>query len=164
MPGIRIEGDIQNLISTIRDLGDMDFLVVSQVLGEANRTSTVERFKDEEDPQGKKWKKSIRATEEGGQTLTNKSDLKNSIKSKASEEGFVVGTNKIYAGTHQKGGTFTIRAKNAPYLRFKYKGKWISKKQVTVDMPKREFLGISKEDMQEIKATLVDFVRGNIND
>jgi phage virion morphogenesis protein len=164
MPGIRLDGDIQSLISTIRNLGDMDMLSVNEVLGEALRTSTKERFKDEEDPQGKKWKKSIRAKEDGGQTLTNNSDLKNSIKSKANEEGFVVGTNKIYAGTLQEGGEFSIRAKNKPFLKFKYKGKWISKKEVQINMPKREFVGISKDDMAEIKATLEERVRGNIDD
>ena len=133
-------------------------------MSEALKSSTKERFKNEEDPQGRKWEKSIRASEEGGQTLTETSDLKNSIRRRATGKGFVIGTNKKYAGTHQNGGRFTIRAKNKPCLRFKIGGRWISKKEVTIEMPKREFLGISEKDMDEIRGTLEDFVRENIHD
>ncbi|SKC68296.1 phage virion morphogenesis protein [Maledivibacter halophilus] len=164
MPGIKLEGNIDGLINTIKNLEDFDYQGLNTILGEALLSSTKQRFKDEKDPKGKRWQPSIRAKEEGGQTLTDESELKNSIKSKATPEGFAVGTNKIYAGTHQLGGKFTIRAKNKKGLRFKINGKWITKKEVNVNMPKREFLGISKEDMAEIKATLEEKVRDHIDD
>jgi len=162
MPGIRMEvedKEFEKFKKTIRNLEGFDREGLNQVLGEAMRSSTRQRFKDEEDPKGKKWKKSIRAAEEGGQTLTKSTDLKGSINFKASNEGFVVGTNKVYAGTHQKGGKFTIRAKNKTYLKFYYKDKWRYQKEVDIDMPKREFLGISKEDMEEIKATMEEAIQ-----
>lgn len=43
-------------------------------------------------------------------------------------------------------------------LRFQYNGKWVSKKQVRVKIPARPFLGLSDEDMQEMKATVEDFI------
>ena len=41
---------------------------------------------------------------------------------------------------------------------FRIDGKWIRKRQVTVKVkiPARPFLGLSEDDMQEIKATLED--------
>ena len=167
MAGIRLDGDIESIIATINDIGNLDLKSVNRVLSEALKSSnviSVYLFHAMEDPQGRKWEKSIRASEEGGQTLTETSDLKNSIRRRATGKGFVIGTNKKYAGTHQNGGRFTIRAKNKPCLRFKIGGRWISKKEVTIEMPKREFLGISEKDMDEIRGTLEDFVRENIHD
>ena len=40
-------------------------------VGEALVSGTLQRFADEEDPQGQKWPKSGRAANEGGQTLTD---------------------------------------------------------------------------------------------
>mgnify|MGYP000010694619 CR=1 FL=1 len=52
----------------------------------------------------------------------------------------------------------TIRAKRAKNLRFQVGGQWISKKKVKVNIPARPFLGLSDEDMQEIKATTEEFI------
>ena len=51
-----------------------------------------------------------------------------------------------------------IRARRKKVLRFQYNGKWVSKKQVCVKIPARPFLGLSDEDMQEMKATVEDFI------
>ena len=75
------------------------------------------------------------------------------INARATEEGAEVGTNLVYAATHQFGASGrVIRAKNKPYLAFEYHGRTIRKKQVTVNIPARPFLGISDEDRQEIKS------------
>ena len=42
--------------------------------------------------------------------------------------------------------------------RFQVGGQWVSKKQVKVNIPARPFLGLSDEDMQEIKATTEEFI------
>ncbi|MFR1008017.1 MAG: phage virion morphogenesis protein [Ruminococcus sp.] len=89
----------------------------------------------------------------GGLTLTMTGQLKSSINARATEEGAEVGTNLVYAATHQFGASGrVIRAKNKPYLAFEYHGRTIRKKQVTVNIPARPFLGISDEDRQEIKS------------
>ena len=145
---------------------EVDLRGVSLALAESLRTSTRERFKDTKDPEGKVWEKSIRATREGGTTLTNTAGLKNSIKSEADGTGFAIGTNKIYARTHQfgeKGRKITIKAKTSKGLVFNIGGQWIRKQQVTVKIkiPARPFLGISEDDMHEIRGTLEDVLAGD---
>ena len=77
----------------------------------------------------------------------------------ADASGFAVGTNVKHAATHQFGDKGrTIRAKRAKNLRFQVGGQWISKKKVKVNIPARPFLGLSDEDMQEIKATTEEFI------
>ena len=37
-------------------------------------------------------------------------------------------------------------------------GHWVTKKQVRIKIPARPYLGLSEDDMQEIKATIEDFI------
>ncbi|WP_347499145.1 phage virion morphogenesis protein [Ruminiclostridium papyrosolvens] len=104
----------------------------------------------------------MRAEQEGGVTLVVSAGLKNSIKSKSDASGFTVGTNKIYAATQQLGAKnrrITIRAKTSKGLVFQMEGRWIRKKQVNVrvNIPARPFLGLSDEDIEEIRGTLEDY-------
>ena len=64
----------------------------------------------------------------------------------------------IYAATHQYGDTRIIRARKKKMLRFQVNGQWISKKQVRVTIPARPFLGLSDEDMEDIKETLEEYL------
>ena len=166
MYSIRLDGDVRRLMSRLHHLEEVDLRGVSLALAESLRTSTRERFKETKDPEEKVWEKSIRATREGGTTLTNTAGLKNSIKSEADGTGFAIGTNKIYARTHQfgeAGRKITIRAKTSKGLVFKIGDKWIRKKEVTVTVkiPARPFLGISEDDMHEIRGTLEDVLAGD---
>ncbi|BFH10875.1 phage virion morphogenesis protein [Paenibacillus melissococcoides] len=161
MYSIRLEGDVRRLMKRLRKLQEVDIRRTGLVLAEALRTSTLERFKEQKGPDGKAWSTSIRASQENGSTLTDSARLKNSIKSTADGSGFAVGTNVIYARTHQfgeKGRSVTIRAKTRRGLIFKIDGRWIRKRQVKVNIkiPARPYLGISEEDMLEIKGTLED--------
>ncbi len=156
---IRLQGDVQRLMKRLRQLENTDIKGVALVLAESLRTSTRERFRTQKGPDDKAWKPSIRASQQGGQTLTDSARLKNSIKSEANGSGFAVGTNLIYARTHQfgeKGRNITIRAKTSKGLVFKIGDRWIRKKAVRVNIkiPARPFLGISEDDMLEIKSTL----------
>lgn len=126
-------------------------------VGEALVSGTLQRFKEEEDPQGQKWLKSDRATNEGGQTLTDTGRLQKSIDYAATSDKVMVGSNLIYARIHQKGGTIT--PKKAKRLVFKGSdGRTVSADKVTI--PPRPFLGVSKEDMEEVKETMADFLAG----
>ena len=88
--------------------------------------------------------------------------LRNSIKSYSDEKGFAVGTNVKHGATHQFGEKGrTIRAKTSRGLRFQVGGRWVTKKQVKVKIPARPFLGLSEADMQEIKATVEEFIEGS---
>ena len=159
MYSIRLEGDTRRLLKTIKNFSEINKKKINVAIGEAMRESTLERFKQGKDPTGKSWKASIRAAAEGGKTLVKTSQLRNSIRTKSDGSGFAVGTNVKYAATHQFGAQGrTIRAKKAPYLRFKVGDQWSSVKKVKISIPARPYLGLSDEDMQEIKATVEDFI------
>lgn len=159
---IRIEGDAPKLLSKMKDLSTLDKKSLNEALAEMMRESTLERFKQGRGPSGKRWKTSIRAAQSGGKTLIDTAQLRNSIKSAADESGFAVGTNVIYAATHQLGAPKrTIRAKTAKGLRFRVNGHFVTKQQVQVTIPARPFLGASDDDLEEIQAMIEDFVRGD---
>lgn len=159
MYNIRLEGDTRRLLKKIKSFAEVDKKKINATIGSAMRSSTLDRFKRSKDPEGKKWKTSIRAASEGGKTLIKTAQLRNSIHTKSDTSGFAIGTNLKYAATHQFGEQGrTIRAKKAKALRFQMGGQWVSKKKVKVNIPARPFLGLSDEDMQEIKGTIEDFI------
>lgn len=151
---IRLDGDTDALLGRMEQISDLDKAEIMNAIAEGLRTSTLERFRAEESPEGTKWKPSIRATRQGGKTLTKSVGLKNSIKAQADGTGAAVGTNLVYAATHQFGDERTIRAKKGSYLRFQIGDRWVSIPSVRVNIPARPFLGISKDDEEEIKAIL----------
>jgi phage virion morphogenesis protein len=158
---IRLDGDTRRLLDRMRKLADVDKKGINSTIASGVRSSTVRRFKTQKGPDGKKWKQSIRANTEGGVTLVKTAGLRNSIKTTSDSTGFAVGTNKIYASTHQLGAKdrrITIRAKTSKGLIFKIDGNWIRKKKVTVNVsiPARPFLGLDDEDYDMIKDTLKD--------
>ncbi len=159
MYDIRLEGNTQAMLRKMRSFAEIDRKGLNASLAEAVRESTLERFKQGKAPDGQKWKPSQRVLQEGGRTLVKTAQLRNSIRAKADASGFAVGTNVKYAATHQFGDPGrTIRAKNKKALRFRVGGRWVSKKQVRVTIPARPFLGLSDEDMREIRETLEDFI------
>lgn len=153
-----LSGDTDELLKRLNRLSQLEIRGALSSIVEGLRTSTVERFTEEKSPEGKKWKPSIRAQEEGGKTLTKTSQLKTSIRSEVSDSGLAVGTNDIRAATHQFGDERTILAKNKQYLTFKIGGQWKNVTSVKVNIPARPFLGISKEDEQDIKDALEEIV------
>lgn len=162
MGSIRIDGDTRRLMNRLKQLSELDKKGLNQVIAQDIKTSTRNRFRTEKAPDNKKWEPSRRVLSKGGVTLVQSAILKNSIKYKADASGFSVGTNNIYAPTHQLGDKnrrITIKAKTPKGLLFKIGDQWIRKKQVTVkvDIPARPFLGFSEEDMAEFKATIEDY-------
>lgn len=128
-------------------------------VGEALVSGTIRRFADEEGPDGEKWKPSGRALAQGGKTLTDSGALEHSIDKKVfPETGMVaVGSNKKYARIHQLGGT--IRPKAKKHLKFKGANGWATVDEV--DMPARPFIGVSKADMDEVRATIALFLQNS---
>lgn len=107
-------------------------------VGEALVSSTIMRFDAEQGPDGQKWKPSKRAAAEGGKTLTDTARLRKSIDYAATPAKVMVGSNVVYARIHQLGG----------------------KAGKGVTLPARPYLGVSKDDMEEVKAILADFLAG----
>ncbi len=152
MSGIRIEGDLKKLRKSVKNLSEVEMKGLSKVIGLDLRRSTAERFKTQTTPEGKKWAESKSASEDGRKVLTDTARLRNSIKMKASTKGVAIGTNTIYANTHQYGAKDrVISARGGGKLKFKVNGQWSSKSSVKINIPARPFLGISEDDMREIK-------------
>ena len=126
-------------------------------VGEALVSGTIRRFNNEESPKGEKWEKSGRAIAEGGQTLSDTAHLRKSIDFKATPAQVMVGSNLLYARIHQLGGT--IKPKKGKALKFKGKnGQDIFVSEV--NMPARPYLGVSKADMDEVRETMAEFLKG----
>lgn len=151
---IRLEGDTEKLLAKLKSLSQTDRAGTMNAIAEGLRTSTVDRFDKQQAPDGTRWRPSIRARADGGKTLIRSSALRNSIHAASDGSGAAVGTNLIYAATHQFGDERTIKAKNGKYLRFKVGGRWVSKESVRIRIPARPFLGISEEDERDIREML----------
>lgn len=161
MVNIRLEGDTRAALRKIRSLSELGKKKLNAALGQGVRTSTLDRFKTSKGPDGRRWPSSQRAIAEGGKTLVDSAQLRNSIKVKSDDTGFAVGTNAKHASTHQLGAkNRVIKAKNKKYLRFKVNGRWVMKKKVKVTIPARPFLGLSDDDQAEIRETVEDFIGG----
>lgn len=63
----------------------------------------MEGFDEERDPYGIRWRPSLRARLEGGHTLIKSGRLRQSFTWRADAKGAQVGTNVVYAPTHQFG-------------------------------------------------------------
>lgn len=151
------------LLGAARRLSERQLLMDG--IGEMLVSSTLQRFEDEEGPDGKAWEPSIRATpsedafapvrrgrdgrllkgsgkkikgRKGGKTLTDTARLRKSIEHRASGDEVMVGSNVAYARIHQMGG----RA-----------GRGLS-----VDLPPRPYLGVSRQDAEDIKEMVGDFL------
>lgn len=150
MSSIRIElqGDTDDLLKKLKQLSEDDRRGLFNAMGEAVRTSVMDRFDTETDPDGNKWKPSVRAQNDRGKTLTLTGTLRNSIHTKATEEGFAVGTNDIRAATHQFGDKRTIKAENG--------------RSIKRNIPARPFLGFNEEDREELMEMLRDYFEEQI--
>ncbi|MDE5831726.1 MAG: phage virion morphogenesis protein [Desulfovibrio sp.] len=138
-----------------RSLGNTKLLM--ETIGETLVSGTTRRFVEEKDPQGNPWKKSGRATEQSGQTLSDTGRLRKSVTYAASANKVVVGTNLKYARIHQFGGT--IKAKNGKSLKFKGRGgEDVFVKAVNI--PARPYIGVSADDMKEVRETIKEFIAG----
>lgn len=147
------------------------------------------RFRSGQGPDGHAWKKSRRAAEEGGQTLSLTRRLRNSITTAATPTSASVGTNVIYAAIHQFGGV--IRARKGPFLAIPItaqarnagsptrmpglhvwqtlKGQYVMGDEkgtvhfllrTQVTMPARPFLGASAADRAELVKVLEQHLQG----
>lgn len=73
-------------------------------IGRIGKTESQLRFREQQAPDGTRWKPSKRVIEEGGQTLRLTARLQRSITFQADHASAEIGTNVIYARIHQIGG------------------------------------------------------------
>ncbi len=125
-------------------------------IGEALRQSTLDRIEREVSPDGTAFaplNPLYAETKKGPGKLRGESrTLSEIVWQLAGDEAVEVGTNAIYGAIHQFGGV--IQAKNAPALIFSMGGEHFAVKSVTI--PARPYLGLSKEDEEEILAIVAD--------
>ena len=111
-------------------------------IGMELESSTVDRFEEQRGPDGTPWTPSHRALADGGLTLVDSSHLRGSITHVVDGDAVEVGTNLIYGGVQQFGGT--ISAKAGGSLSFTIGGHRVNVASVT--LPARPYLGISDVD------------------
>lgn len=129
-------------------------------IGNYLANETKHRFETGAGPDGRAWKPSRRATEQGGKTLVDRGHLRGSVTHRAGGNFVEVGSNVIYAAVQQFGAT--IRAKAGGKLIFKVGGGYRSMDQVTI--PARPYLGMSQADPAEIGAIVDGYLKtaGNL--
>lgn len=137
-----------------------DMTPVMQAIANHLAASTKLRFDREAGPSGTPWKPSRRATEDGGKTLTEHGDLKDSIRPDWGKDYAAAGPERsagaaIYAAIHQFGGT--IRPRKAAALSFG--GKVFSK----VVIPARPYLGVDEADRDHIAEVLREHILGALS-
>lgn len=150
-----MEGDWQKYFKQLESFEKMDFKRMHKQVGEALVSNTQLRFMDQQTPEGIPW----RPTQRGGHILNKRGLLSSSVTYRATDKLVEVGTNSIYAAIHQFGGV--IKAKNKKFLKFKTSRGWVQKKKVRITA--RPFIGISKEDQQDIETIFQNEVKRILN-
>ncbi|MCR4442960.1 MAG: phage virion morphogenesis protein [Peptococcaceae bacterium] len=152
MSGVKLFGDWSKFDKAMHRLVRFNFLALHKNIGEQLVSSTKNRFRQQIGPDKKPWAKSFRAAVEKGKTLMDSRDLFNSLTYKAAPDRVDVGTNKIYAATHQEGAI--IKARRTKFLKFKIGNSFVLKRKVKI--PARPFLGINDDDYEDIKEIIQD--------
>lgn len=140
----------------LRKLEDPSMLMDD--IGNAMQNSTKERIEAGLAVNGLPFKRSARAIADNGTTLRDTTRLYNAIDYFADKQTVEWGVTADvpYAGIHNTGGT--IHAKTAKGMRFKVAGAW--KRVMSVRIPRRNYLGVSAKDKQEILDLIYDFLSG----
>lgn len=122
-----------------------DTRILMERVGIVGENAVSDNFEGEHSPDGVPWKPSFRARTTGGKTLTDKGLLAGSIESHATADEAEIGSNLIYARTHNEGGVIS----GNPFLAFQIPGLGFRKVE-SVTMPQRQFLGWSAESLADV--------------
>lgn len=170
MTGVSITIDTVNLRASLNKLqGRMGNLQpLFEGIGQAVVSETLERFRKEEAPDGNQWKKSQRAENAGGLTLTDRGHLRDSITWRATPDGVEVGTNRVYAAIHQFGfnGTQSVPAHERRILQAF--GKPLDKPRTVqvqahsrrMNLVARAFLGIGANEQAAVESEIMTHLEG----
>lgn len=153
--GIRVDDDdvdgaLQRLYEAAGNLGP-----ALKNIGEYESRVTRRRFIDEKDPEGNPWKDLnplYAKTKKGPGKLRGETRSLSQIVYQVASDSVEIGSNEVYARIHNEGGT--IVPKNAAALVFSMGGQTFNVQSVTI--PRRQFLGISSADLEEIQAIVQD--------
>lgn len=158
MTGIRQRIEIDDLEAAERlramQAAGEDLLPAMDDIGSMLVANILNRFETETGPGGIPWQQSIRAREQGGQTLTDSARLRTSFTHRPAPTSVEAGTNVVYAAIHQKGGT--IRPKTANHLVFKIGDRFVSTDKV--EIPPRPIVGFDNQDRAGIRDIVGDHI------
>lgn len=136
--------EVERYLDTLCNIDTV--LQLEEFMGEELVAVSNKAFETESDPvTGKRWQQSIRAKQEGGQTLSKRANLKRSITYEVDGNIIKVGSPLIYAAIHQEGGSITAKRS---YLKFKVGDRFVQKKSVYV--PQRRFLGLPDDFVERL--------------
>jgi len=150
-------GVLDKLKSTLRAMTDKQKLM--SAVGVSAEASIKRNFDRQEDSKKIKWKPSIRATMENGQTLVDTGKLRAISYSVESDYKVLVGTPADYGIYHQY-GKGQILPKNGSHLVFHIGRTGPIFAKSTSGYPKREWLYISEEGRGKLINTLNYFFEG----
>ncbi len=145
--GLRLSYDINSkpLHELLSRLANADTRKLFDTVGGYLDIEVTQRFKDGVDWQGDALKPSVRAEMEGGKTLVDVGNLRDSYTHNVFLDGKGVehGSDMIYAAIHQFGGK--------------------AGRNHAVEMPIRAVMGINADDEAEIDGIVEDFYRAVLN-
>ena len=109
MSGIAIkmkfdDREVGEMLENLAMLGRGKLAPALKSIANTLHTAALDAFEKERSPEGQAWKKSKRAINESGQTLSDSGRLKDSLSVIANGSYAEVGTNAVYAAIHQFGG------------------------------------------------------------
>lgn len=148
MSGSAIALDVSDLERMSRDiaqamnrLSNMDQAQLLHEMGVEMEGQTKERFEEKKSPSGSPWRHwSPRYAERQRRSNPGASILRGggpglyeSISSRVTRQGLVVGSRMVYAGVHQEG--------------------WAAK-----NIPARQYLGISRENQEDLVTIMSEFI------
>lgn len=146
---VQVTGDLRRFEKNLQGLLDFDFTGLNRKIGQAVLNSTLQRFKDGVDPEGKPWPESGRARERAKakrqaarrkvspKTLVDTARLRNSIHVVATPDAAEVGTDVIYARPHQLGSPGQ-------------------------GLPVRAFLGLNDDDQRVLESIVKDHIEEKV--
>jgi len=151
---VRLEidaSDLQRTMDLVSDLGDFQSAPLMEEIAALGESQTRRRITDEKTaPDGSAWPDNLAGTSILQDTGTN---LLDSIAFSSGEDVAEWGASWEFAHVHQFGAV--IKAKNAPFLSFAHAGGYARVKEVTI--PERPFVGISDENVEEIRELVTGF-------
>jgi len=149
------DGHLHQMLASLKDfnrramMGEMGEYLVSRV---------VSRLESQTDVRGKALEPSRRAQADGGKTLIDKGQLRDSYTYQvfADGSGVEVGSDLIYAAIHHFGGE-TGRRRSRASLRSRHTAHPVHNHAVT--LPARPVLGINEDDEQEIDVIVFNAIQ-----
>ena len=154
MAGTRMTVDARKVLNMLEGMAARckDLAPAMRLIGETVRTSIVRNFEVGGRPRWKGHSAVTKKRRKGGSVLRLSNQLMNSITYSTTSRSVEVGTNRVYAATHQFG------AKKGAFGKTKRGGPtpW-------GDIPARPFVMVQDEDWPVMRDDIAEFVLGDEN-